>query len=344
MSRLITAGFETGSIQELNGASQSATASTTYARTGTYSLALNCTTLGTADYLGHVFDADETELYWRIAVLLPADAMYDHELLVLNDSNGDEQITLWFDGDTQGLQLRQSTDVRATGTAVLRAGIWYVLQGHVTIDDSGAYEVKVNNVTDIDYSGDTQATAVAGARSFRIQAGNSSEGAPSIYIDDIAVNNADGSYQNTWIGLGGIYLLKPDAEGTTQDWTPSAGTVHWSTVDDTPANTTDWVQSDVSGSEYELFNIESAPEYVTSIDTVNVIYQVAVVESGDQAIEDVVRQGTVNYPGGGTVTVVSIAPAWVLYQGTTHYVQPNGAGAWGTVEIESLEIGVITGA
>ncbi len=350
MARLLTAGFETGSQQEMNGATGVLTsASATTARTGSYSLKVHGGPIvGATGYQSHVFDANVAELYFRFALHLDANGIAGYPELRFLDENGDTQLTLYFNGATQTFKLyrgSQATGVLlASGTLVIRAATWYVLQGHLKIDNAaGEFELKINNVTDFAVSSaDTQATAVASVRTLYFF-GPVGPSSAEMYIDDVAVNDTAGSFQNTWIGLGGVYLLKPASEGATQDWTPSAGTIHWSLVDEVPAGTADWVQCGTAGGETELFGIETPPSYVASIDCVNVIYQVAVVESGSQALQDVVRQGTVDYPGGGTVTVVTVAPTYMLYQGTTLYEQPNGSGAWGTTEVAAIQIGVVTG-
>lgn len=348
MARLIMAGWETGSLQELNGANNGlATVSSTKARTGTYSLrVLGGAILGATGYQTHVFAATETEFFFRLAVNLDADALPDGNWhLQFLDVDGDPQLTLRFIGSSQTFKLYRGAydgTLLASGTLVLRADIWYVLEGHVVIHDStGEFTLKVNSVTDISISSaDTKATSNAGVRSFKIL-GPWGANSKYMYVDDVAFNDTSGSYQNTWIGLGGIFFLKANAAGNTQEWTPSSAVDHHTLVDDVPANTTDYVQ-DGTTDHLEQFDVEDSPDYVTSWDVIQVTFQAAIVESGSQDLKPVIRQDATDYVESAQ-TVVSVAPDYVLILGDYYYVQPDTVGALDEATVDGLEVGVKVG-
>lgn len=343
MARLLTAGFETGSIQELNGAVYQASVTADQARTGNYALELNTGPLNLVrGYVTHTLGADYTELYFRFALRFSSGAAVDanSDILILRDSNGDEQVTLRYSWGTQTLDLYQSAALVQAGTVTIRSEQWYVIQVHVVIDNSGSFTTKVNNVTDLSFSGDTQATSIASVRSFMMRGGAGTTGYENIYIDDIAVNDTAGSYQNSWPGLGGIFMLKPNADGAVADFTPSAGSDHYALVDDVPANTTDWVQGDTTPGSMELFAVEATPAYVTAIDLLEVIWQAAVVESGSNELKGVVRQGSTNYADASGQTILSIEPDYVLFKSDVYYVQPADSSAWDATAVDAVQVGV----
>jgi hypothetical protein len=57
----------------------------------------------------------------------------------------------------------------------------------------------------------------------------------TVTFDDIAINDASGSFQNSWPGPGKIAMLIPAAEGATIQWTPLSGTDNALMVDEMPA-------------------------------------------------------------------------------------------------------------
>jgi hypothetical protein len=226
-----------------------------------------------------------------------------------------------------------------TGFLVIEVDSWTMVEIYMTCSASGTVTLKINNTTDFTYSGDTDYRGTGSFRRFRFYNYNSgSQQYGQTFIDDLAINNGSGTYQTTYAGLGGVYYLKPNGEGATTTWTPSSGTVHYEMVDEQTRNTTDWIQA-VDTGEIDLFELEDTPSYVNTINLVQVLYSAAVTESGYNLIMDVVRQGTVNYAD-GTATAVSLVPSYLMYHGTAYYVQPNGSGAWGTVEVDALQAGV----
>lgn len=341
MARLLTCGFEMGTYDELNGTKGDPllppVVSGTYARTGNYGLVIR----SMYTLIGHAFDANVSELYGRAAIYFDSEGItYDTDVLVFRDEDATELITIRYYSGRQALDITRGGVALATGSFALAAGRWYVMEFHVVINNSsGSVVVKINGVTHTSFTGDTAGSAVESVRSIVFGPPSAGANIGNFYcLDDIAINDTSGSYQNSWIGLGGIYFLKPNGEGATQDFTPSAGTVHYSLVDDVPANITDWVQGDTSA-QLELFTVDDTPNYITTVDLVEVVCQAAVVESGSNDLRSVVRQGTVNYSGTPVTTVASITDSYVIVKGTPLYVQPNSSGAWGIAAVDSMEVG-----
>ena len=347
MARLSTAGFETGELNEFNGGYSSGfalvAAQTNYKRTGNYALRISDQS-GPAAYITHTFSADHTELFFRFAMYMDSGATNNsRSLLTFYDNMNAAQLTIYYNTGTQSFDLYRGTSsgtLLATGTVVVRANVWCVVQGRIVINDStGVVSVSINNTTALSYSGDTLATTVAGVRSFTFRGANDVFTIGYVYIDDVAFNDTTGANQATYPGLGGVFLLKPTADGATTTWDTSTGTVHYTLVDDVPANTTDWIQALTTG-EIDLFEMEAAPTYVNTINLVEVLYSAAVTESGYNLLTDVLRYGTVNYTD-GTSTVVGLVPGYVLYKGSPYYKRPDdGTSIWGTADVNALQAGV----
>lgn len=360
MARRLTTGFELGEIIEHNGAyvdnNVLDAVVSTVKRTGTYSWkAKDILTVTTAySYFSQVFADDPTELYSRFAFRYadPGNQSATVErMIAFLDAAGVAHASMGINsidfiprlynagtgvlGQTGGSQL-------ATGNFNLTSDTWYVIECYLKVDASaGQFICKINGATCIGYTGDTQAGATAGIRTVQIGATASgiSSGIKTFYYDDVAINDTTGSYQNSWVGLGGVYLLKPTADGAQTDWTPSSGTVNYAMVDEVPDDASTTYVQGLSASTIDLYEVENCPAYVAAINVVEVVYQAAVIESGYNAITDVVRVGTVNYNGTEN-TIVPIIPTYQLYKGTAHYVNPATGTVWGTVEVNAMQAGM----
>jgi hypothetical protein len=160
-----------------------------------------------------------------------------------------------------------------------------------------------------------------------------------IYLDDIAINNTEGDYENSWPGLGGVFWLYPDADGDQIDWTPSAGTVNYAMVDERPPdNATTFNQALDSGS-IDLYEVSDCPEYIAEVNLVQVAYRAALVTSGYNELTDLVNTGGTVYSG-TAYTIGPITPSFTYYLGTPHYLNPQTGTIWGTVEVNAMQVGV----
>lgn len=358
MVRQLTTGFETGEANEHDGAIYEtfATVDSSYKRSGTYSWRMaGDGAPTTTPYFTENISGTVSELFLRYAYRYSPGEItgtttpnYTWALFgsdgVCHIACGPDSITFSPVVSRGGAGRMGATGATPIATAnySLKADRWYVIEAQVKVDNSaGTVVVKVNNSTVLSYTGDTAAGATTAIAVVHFGCYNPAAGYGVDYawLDDIAVNDTTGSYQTTWPGLGGVYLLRPDGDGATTTWDCSTGTVHYTLVDDVPANTTDWVQA-VSSGEIDLYDLEAAPTYVNTINLVEVLYQAAVTESGYNTIMDVVRQGTVNYTDGTSTIVNLAADGYEMYKGTAYYVQPNGSGVWGTTEVNALQAGV----
>lgn len=329
MARKATVGFETGG-PETDGAYLLAyQPQTDNPRTGTYYLQL-----GAATHWSYQLGENLTEFYGRVAIRFTGISVpKDLSCIKFVNSTGATIGWLLYTGATQTWSFSiNGTDKLATGNTVMAPDRWYILEFYFKVNASGQFTLKIDAVTDLTYSGNTGATNCRAIWFYGIS--------DHIGIDDFAINDTTGAFQNSYPGLGGVFFLKPNADGAVVEMTPSAGLDHYAMVDETPANTTDWMQGDASG-EQELFAIENTPEYITQIDVVQPVFTAALLVSGSNELRDIVRDGSTIYSGDTTVTVVSIAPAFVFYRGKIYYEQPDGtSGAFDSTALDALQVGV----
>lgn len=92
-----------------------------------------------------------------------------------------------------------------------------------------------------------------------------------IYIDDVAINDSNGSFQNSWAGSGKLIMLKPNAAGDNTGLTTgvSDNTNHYLNVDDiAPDDDTTYNQTSTA-SQIDDYNIDNSG--IGTSDTVNVV-------------------------------------------------------------------------
>lgn len=357
MARLLTTGFELGELVEHNGSVVGTLSEakhqvqSTRKRTGNYAWYIDCRS--TTAYICCTHTINEvSELYARMAIYVANNAgsssnvqnflslfYFTNNQLSLGLRSDDMRLRVGCGSDELG---QTSATVVATGNMTITAGNWYVVELHVALSGGANtyYEgsVKVNGVTDFTFAFSREGgSPYINIIKFGFNGVGIAVGGCDIYLDDIAINDTTGGYQNSWPGTGGVYLLKPNGEGTVQQWTPSEGTVHYTLVDEIPKNTTDWVYDQISG-HVELFALEDLPS-VTSVQLVEVVYQAALAEAGANNIRDVVRHGGNNYSG-TTEAVATVAPNYKLYKGQPRYIEAGGTLPWTPAQVNALEAGI----
>lgn len=344
MARLFTTGFETGTT-EWNGAASTGVLAPTFVstikRTGAYSCRLGWSSMSPSTFR-QVFDANETELFGRFSLYVSSGASIGNfRLIDFRDEYNNRQMAIRYVAGTQTLDIEDGLGtIVALGNVLVPADTWIVVEFHLVIAESGSLIVKINGTTSASFSGDTDYNDTQYVRSIYFGPRPMESIGISVYyvyLDDIAINNTDGSYETSWIGLGGSFWLKPNADGYQNDWTPSTGSDNYALVDEVPPNTTDYVQT-LDAADLDLYELEDCPQYIDRILLVQPMHRAAVVTSGSNDLRDVIRVDGTNYEG-VTQTVVPVIPSFTLYKGETHYINPDTSAEWQVAEVDALEAG-----
>ena len=146
------------------------------------------------------------------------------------------------------------TTLTLTGTIPATEDQLFVIDLHLKTDNSvGVFQMKIDGVMNIDYSGDTLPGATTAIDAFGYRAPSAT--GLYIYMDDIAINDTTGIVDNSWCGDGRVVLQRVNGNGDNIDFVPSAGD-NWENVDEIPIDgDTTYNQGLVSG-EYDLYNLE----------------------------------------------------------------------------------------
>lgn len=325
--RLFTDGAEFGDLLALS-ASSGISASTTQKRSGSYSYFLD----GSSDYATVQFTASG-EVYVRFA-LYKTGTSWNYDIVRL--LKGGTQIgKLAWNGTNNQMSIYTGTSTQvATLNKRFDVSTWYLIEWHLNIADSGTSEVKVDSILDTTFSGDTKPGSDTTVDTMTFACGSSQ----AHYIDDIAINNTsntDGLNDTSWCGPGKVELLIPTGEGYTNQWSVSAGTTHFSLVDDIPPNgDTDYIYSSTAN-QIDAFALT---DYVGDGKTIVRIWpevraydqgaSAGVVSLGFRTTEGTNYFSTTNSTLGGTYSA---------YKGDFYKTNPATSTTWQDADLDALQ-------
>lgn len=289
--------------------------STTQKKTGAYSLQLNVT--GWC-----IFEIDTSPANPSVSFWTYMDSAFntnaDQQAEFLLDSG--KYITLRWNSTSKTWDAYVDGALVASGTVPVSSGsVWFHTQFYVVIAAAGSIGVKIDGRQSINYSGDTQPGAEAGATRFRwIKTIN----ANTTYMDDLAIGY--GGY------LGDIRCIdiRPSADTAQDDWTPSAGD-NYSTIDEVVPVDTDYneVNTDAQADELALGDFDGV--------TYNPVAVTAWVRAQMLAATgDSIKVG-VDSGGTDDVTESPLSTTWAYYFHTADQ-NPADAAEWEDADIDAL--------
>ncbi len=321
MSMIVMCGFESGSVLEIDMTNDLVNSSVK--RGGNYSLYHGMSTSYATKNIPVT-----TELYMQYAVYFQGMGSG----AILQWRKGTTVLGyLYFDATLKICKLYVGATMVATGTKVFNPNTWYVFELHIKIADAGGVvEFRVDGLTDMSYSGDTQPGADTTIDNFNwpgqlylIE-----------YLDDIIVNTPSGSVNNSWPNGLKIVLLKPNGAGSSTQWTPSAGS-NYQCVDEVPVSQTDYVYVNADG-QLDLYTMEDLPAEAKSIAAIQAVS--GAWKSGVPAVNNIknaIRLNGVTYLGANKALPTSMALLSTLWE-----TDPGNPGSPFTVDqINTIEAG-----
>ena len=272
MARLFTCGWELNSLTqgvEKYGSVTQGSIVTSPVKNSTYALRINPSAAAqTENYAYLATGSGVKTVYERFQFyatpLPPADALV-HTITQADMTT----IMMRLRGTGSGLKVMNAANTQVGSNIALSTGQWYLIEIecfsnattgtiHVKVDGSSAVNVTSTNTHGGDIAGGQFGSGVATTSDY--------------YIDNFAVNDTSGSYQNSWIGDGYIIALRPSATGDNADFT-RGGTdsgANWSQVDEvTPNDVTDYNVS-ATANHVDMFNCGASG--IGGSDTVNVVH------------------------------------------------------------------------
>jgi len=318
-------GFETGSEEQIAASDRNrAYVISSSPHSGTYCLQLDSNYLSLYGWARWSVTGSLSELY--IGTWVKPDNQYYTEIAVYIDSGHYVGIR----HDTLNWDAYVNTSKVADGTVNHTALTWHLVELHVIIDNAGTIETRVDGITDISYSGDTQPGDTAVIEYVRIYQHYSGVGEDGdSYFDDIVFGTGD------WPGdIRFASALVPSGDTSDKDWTPSSGSLNYAMVDDVPENDAEYVSAGSAGYK-DLYTIASwspsaSEEPLFIVDWIRTKKDVAT----ECYIESLVKSGSTESSGGS----LTLTTDWA-YHGRVLTVDPDTSAAWTADGINALEIG-----
>lgn len=271
MARLWSSGFELNSTTanvEFTGITNTPTIQTTTVRSGTYAGRCNPTAAIQAFFYQVANDATTGTYFARVyirAASFPSSGSTAvlRALSAAAGLSGDIRLT---SGGVLQLFQRGNTQVGSDSSAI-SLNTWYRIELKIAATDASTGELR-GLIDGVEFAGSASA---ATDRVNTVRFGCVSSTTADIYLDDIAINDATGSFQNTYPGAGEIIHLRPNASGDVTDWSLSTGTDHDALVSEvTPDDVTTYVFTTTTN-QIEEFNLDDTPAPLASDDTINCV-------------------------------------------------------------------------
>lgn len=223
-----------------------------------------------------------------------------------------------------------------TGTATLSTGSYYYVEVKATIDDSaGVVVVKVNGVTDIDLSSkDTRNGGTATVTRVILGTPSAFNNGLAATYDDLYVCDTSGSTNNDFLGDCRIDTKLPTGDGHYTQLTPSTGTAHYATVDESTPNTTDYNSGATSG-DRDSYTFPALTALVSqTVYGVQINAAALKSDSGARSLGTMSRLSSTDKDGAGAALSTS-----QLYISEIQETDPASA-AWTEANVNAAEFGV----
>jgi hypothetical protein len=322
MARVFTEGFEMGDSLFFDTFSGSIV--TSPKRSGNYAASLTAISLKNISTV--------SEFYLRAACYFADVDATSQRILWRSDSTvlGHVRLT----GQHLAAYVGTST-LAATGSATLQLNTWYLIEVYIKIADSGGrFVVKVDGVSDIDYTGDTKPGT---ATTVNVIGFTGAGGGLTLGLDDLALNDTTGTTNNSYCGDGKVIALIPTAPGdVTQLTVYSGGVANWTCVDDIPVATSpdDYVEGTITG-YYDLYHLADLP-WASGITVTNVWVDARILDS--VAASGACRLGIKTTQGETWSSTISLVNSTNDYQSPYWASKPSG-GSWSVTDLNNLQAG-----
>lgn len=260
------------------------------------------------------------------------DTGYKPYIDLMGDTAGTTHLRISYNQNTIIVYRGAGSTQIATYTMAMNTSVWYYIEVSATIADSGGTcVVKVNGSTVINFTGDTKNGGTNSTIDTIFFGFNSATG--TSYFDDVYVCDATGSAPyNTFLGEVRMYVLTPSGAGSSTQFTPSSG-ANYTTVDEIPYSTTDYVSSGTSG-QRDTYAMSDLPASASSVLAVQNNIIAKKTDAPAISLKPAVKSGGSVYYG--TTTTLTGNDSAIMDLRTT---DPATSTAWTISGVNSFEAG-----
>lgn len=219
--------------------------------------------------------------------------------------------------------------VIGSSTIILKRSDWYYIELQWAPDPANSVgTVRVDGVDEISVSGVASDAGESTIDTF-ILTGLDSR------VDDLYVLDDTGGSFNTFLGDVFVTTLRPTADSSPNDFTPSSGIDNYAMVDDTggPDDDSTYVESDVVNAT-DFYDVEDLTLSPTTVHAVATTATWKKDDGGARTSSTKIRSnGTVN-----TGSAFTLDTSYDKHQ-DIFTVDPDGGGAWSETSVNNVEIG-----
>lgn len=226
--------------------------------------------------------------------------------------------------------------ILATGTSTLLSDVWYYLELKVFIDDTlGAFEFKIDGVTEFSGSSvDTNASAtVDSVNRTAFFVPDITNSLYDFWVDDVYLNgDTTTNTAGGFLGDTRVTVLRPDADGTYEQWTLSTGVDAFALIDEDLPSTVDYLESSTAAQKYSVSHTA-----FTGTGTIHAVEQCVFTSTPDNTTRNlypICRSNSVDYQN---PTVRGRGGAYVT---SVYENNPNTATAWTDTTLNAAEFGL----
>ena len=224
----------------------------------------------------------------------------------------------------------------ATGSTALSQDTWYKVQFKIVAGGSGSYQLKIDDVSDASGSRAWVITANTRKLSIGVRRNFNSQDI-DFYLDDLVISDIAFILTS---GEHAIKALKPNANGSTMQWSGGTGASDYTQVDEVPIDDADYVKSSSSGGQVALFDLQSRSDAGIQNGSIYAVKAITISrkESGSGTSTVVrIRSNTTNSDNasGYSHNTLTIGLGRILA------TDPATSSVWTGSAIDDLEIGEV---
>lgn len=245
----------------------------------------------------------------------------------LSSAQQNEQVSIRFDG-LGHLRIQRQGTTLATGIQVMQSNTWYYIEFRVHLDNAaGSAQIIINGVLDAAVAGvNTAPQATPTSASCKIN-----NTATPFYCDWYLKNDL------TALGPQRVSLKLPTADGSDQDWAPSAGGTQFNLVNSVPpdADANGFIESNTPGNN-STFDFGPLPYVPAVVNGVQVSLYSRFDDAGPHLVAPVVISGATTDVG----TPQPIAASYLDFYLQFYALDPDTGVAWLAAAVDAAEYGV----
>lgn len=152
--------------------------------------------------------------------------------------------------------------------------------------------------------------------------------------DDIAPYSYEMADDATWLGLYGVYYLKPNADGTDTDWLKSTGSVAYTLVNSiAPDGDTAFIYTP-DPNDKTSFPVEPLPTNITSVQAVAPVVYGRKTDSGPGSVQIGVLSGATEELNGDNIPFLT---DYGFFQ-APFQLDPDTAAAWSPTDLPEIVV------